>query len=442
LLPPGRTFDIQSLTRVVSGEVDMGAYENQLSNPPMMVQGAGMVPAVLAAEADPGATIRYTVNGGNPSVTSPILTTPLMLTGNTDAKLVAFAPDGSMSRVVEARFQAPLATLYVSSSGSDSNNGSSWSQAFATVSHALSVAEIGTAVWVAAGTYQEKVSVPPHVSLFGGFAGTETSLEQRDWATHTTILDGGGSGTVVNIAADAQSDTVVDGFTIQNGTFGVIAQGPSSPTISHNIIQNHTGTWNGIPNVVQNAGAVQLHGGAPLLANNLITNNSYTNGFTGSGVRAGGVWLASGRPMVVNNTITGNTLSAPGAVASGALGAGIWISGGNPVLMNNIVADNNATSSGGGAVGGISKTGGSATLDYNCVYGNQGSNYAGVSAGAHGISEDPSFVDASGGNYQLASGSPCINTGSNAAPALMSSDLLDQPRVVGASVDMGAYEAQ
>ncbi|MDY7092394.1 MAG: choice-of-anchor Q domain-containing protein [Acidobacteriota bacterium] len=442
VLPPGRTFDIQGLAREVSGQVDLGAYENQLSNPPVMIQGEGMVPSVLAAEAGPGATIRYTVNGSTPSVTSPVLSVPLMVTQTTDAKLVAFAPDGSMSRVVEARFEPPLATLYVSPGGSDSANGSSWSQAFATVSHALSAAEAGTAIWVAAGTYQEKISVPPQVSLFGGFAGTETSLEQRDWATHTSILDGGGSGTVVNIAADAQSDTVVDGFTIQNGTFGVVAQGPSSPIISHNIIQNHSGSWNGIPNVIQNAGAVQLHGGAPLLANNLITGNSYTNGFTGSGVRAGGVWLASGRPMVVNNTIVGNSLSAPGAVASGALGAGIWISGGEPVLMNNIVADNNATADGGGAVGGISKTGGSATLDYNCVYGNQGSNYAGVSAGAHGISVDPAFADAASGNYQLASGSPCINAGSNGAPALMSLDLLDKPRVVGSSVDMGAYESQ
>lgn len=442
VLPPGRGADLQGLPRVVNGAVDMGAYETQLSEPPVLIAGSGTLPAVLAAEASAGATIRYTMDGTDPSVTSPVLSVPLLLTSETDAKLVAYATDGSASRLVEARFTAPTTTLYVSPSGSDGNAGTSWSAAFATLTHALSQAGLGTQIWVAAGTYSEKISIPSGVSVLGGFAGTETSVDQRDWASHVTILDGGGSGTVVSFASDATVGTTLDGFTVQNGTYGVVTSGNGSPIITHNVIQSCSGSWNGIPNTIQDAGAVQLVGGAPLLADNLITGNSYTNGFTGSGIRAGGLRIAGGHPMVVNNTIVGNSLSAPGAVASGALGAGIWIQGGDAVLENNIVADNNASADGGGAVGGISKTGGSASLDYNCVYGNQGSDYQGVSAGSHGISEDPQFVDSGSGNYQLAAGSPCIDAGSNAAPALTSNDLADEPRVVGSSVDMGAYESQ
>ncbi len=441
VLPQGRSVDLQGLPRLVGGAIDMGAYETQLSEPPILLQGSGALPAVLAAQAPDGSTIHYTTDGSTPNVTSPVFSVPLLLDRQTDARLVAFAADGSESRLVEARFSAPLATLFVSPNGSDSNNGSSWGQAFATVSHALSQASGGDQLWVAAGTYSEKISIPAGVAVLGGFAGTETSVDQRDWASHVTILDGGGSGTIVSLSTDVASSTGLDGFTVQNGTYGIVTGGSGASILSHNIIRNHSGSWNG-QNMIQNAGAVQLKGGFPLLANNLITGNSYTNGFTGSGVRAGGLLISGGTPMVINNTIVDNSLSAPGAVASGALGAGIWIASGDVILENNIVADNNASADGGGAVGGISKTGGSASLDYNCVYGNQGSNYAGVSAGSHGISVDPGFVDAASGNYQVVSGSPCIDTGSNTAPALMSKDLTDQPRVVGASVDMGAYESQ
>jgi hypothetical protein len=55
---------------------------------------------------------------------------------------------------------------------------------------------------------------------------------------------------------------------------------------------------------------------------------------------------------------------------------------------------------------------------------------------------DPSFVDAANGNYQLSSGSPCIDKGTNAIDSLPELDLLGQPRIVGSGIDIGAYEYQ
>jgi hypothetical protein len=56
-------------------------------------------------------------------------------------------------------------------------------------------------------------------------------------------------------------------------------------------------------------------------------------------------------------------------------------------------------------------------------------------------SGDPLFVDLSAGNLRLQSNSPCINAGVNSlAPA--GSDLDGNPRVVGFTIDIGAYEFQ
>jgi hypothetical protein len=61
--------------------------------------------------------------------------------------------------------------------------------------------------------------------------------------------------------------------------------------------------------------------------------------------------------------------------------------------------------------------------------------------GNHSISNSPLFVDADHGDFRLSPGSPCINAGRNSYVTI-STDMDGNPRIVGGTVDIGAFEFQ
>ena len=74
----------------------------------------------------------------------------------------------------------------------------SWATATPFLQDALDAAQLGDTVWVSEGLYQPGNGADRHaafvlkngVRLYGGFAGTESQLHQRDWANHPSILSG------------------------------------------------------------------------------------------------------------------------------------------------------------------------------------------------------------------------------------------------------------
>jgi hypothetical protein len=73
------------------------------------------------------------------------------------------------------------------------------------------------------------------------------------------------------------------------------------------------------------------------------------------------------------------------------------------------------------------------TLNYCC-----GGN---PTSGVGNITNNPLFVDCANGNLRLQPNSPCINAGNNGYVA-SANELEGRPRIIGRTVDMGAYEFQ
>jgi hypothetical protein len=61
--------------------------------------------------------------------------------------------------------------------------------------------------------------------------------------------------------------------------------------------------------------------------------------------------------------------------------------------------------------------------------------------GSGNITNEPLFIDLAAGNLRLQSNSPCVNAGDNAY-VVGATDLDGRPRIVGGTVDIGAYEFQ
>ena len=74
------------------------------------------------------------------------------------------------------------------------------------------------------------------------------------------------------------------------------------------------------------------------------------------------------------------------------------------------------------------------TVGFSCT--------APLNSGAGNIVDDPSFVNRAGRNYRLASGSGCIDRGTNETWMTTARDLDGNPRIANVKVDMGAYENQ
>ncbi len=281
-----------------------------------------------------------------------------------------------------------------------------------------------------------------------------------------TIIDGDAGGSVITCSNSEGPGTVIEGFTVTNGTGTEVAWDTrgggmfnfgSSPTVTNCIFRGNSailggGMYNeqGTPTVTNctfrgNSAAKPGQGGtgggmyngvlgSPTVTNCVFSGNSANN-------RGGGMHTVyASYPVLINCTFSGNSAGRwGGAVASD----------GSPTLTNCILWGNTAPFGG-------RQVYGSATIDY--------SDFQGGWPGTGNIDSDPSFVrnpsdggdgwgddpntpdvDESAnndyGDLHLQVGSPCINAGDNyALPDHVTTDIDGEARIQQCRVDMGADE--
>ena len=223
------------------------------------------------------------------------------------------------------------AAVYVKWDSPNNGPGDDWDHAYHSVQAGINASLAGEEVWVAAGTYSERIVLKNWLALYGGFAGGEVWRNEREWKANETILDGNQAGSVV---AGTNVISTIDGFTLRNGksiaySGGGISCSKGNLTVRNCIISNNTTMYG-------DGGGVYCTESTLTLANNTICDNT--------GRQGAGVYADHSSISVTNSTIKRNTTGA----GSSAQGGGCYIRYCSSVTIQGNKIEGNEAEHGGG----------------------------------------------------------------------------------------------
>ncbi|MBN1490408.1 MAG: InlB B-repeat-containing protein, partial [Phycisphaerae bacterium] len=228
--------------------------------------------------------------------------------------------------------------VYVNAAACGSNNGDSWGDAYTRLQDALHEYNDNAEVWVAAGTYRpdDGLGITPGDRtasfqlahswvLYGGFEGSETSIDDRDPAVNVTILSGDLAGN--------------DGPSFANNGEN-----------SYHVVTANT-TWAGLVGFTvcggnANGSSPNQCGGGMFIVNADPDNPIDVRDcvFIGnSAISGGAVYNTDGSPYLRNCVFSGNR--STGTSSSG--GGGMYNSAGSPTLSNCMFSANSGSYGGG-----------------------------------------------------------------------------------------------
>jgi Secretion system C-terminal sorting domain len=314
-------------------------------------------------------------------------------------------------------FAMAQTTYFVDAARPDnSGDGTSWATAKKDLQAAINISFVGVQIWVKAGTYlpthdpfantaptdnrDKTFTLKNGVKIYGGFGGSETQLNQRNWQTNITTLSGDLG--VLNSVTDNAYHVVIavaiggadlDGFTITKG-YAVSTQ--TSITVSSRVIERYKG--GGIYNtgsaanfyncIIKGNSADCTDGnddawGAGILNNNcssifnncIIDGNSFLIGGSSFGVFGSGMYMiATSGVCTITECVFVNNTSGSGFI-DGSKGGALYLNAGSNTITNCIFYNN--TSQNGAAIysGGAAANTSSIT---NCTFANNTSSFAGT----------------------------------------------------------------
>ena len=230
-----------------------------------------------------------------------------------------------------------------------------------TIQKAIDAAGDGETITVYSGIYEENIE----------FNNKNIIVRSTDPSDPTivaaTVIDGGGSGSVVQFVGGDES--ILEGFTIRNGNSGGYGGGifilSSDPTITGNAISDNTAHLKGA--------GIFMTFSDPTINGNTITSNTVT---TEDG---GGIFMSNSSPTITDNSITYNQ-------ACGG-GGGIYVDNdSSPTITGNTINDNKAVKGGGIHINNDS----SPTITGNTITNNK--TFGGWGGGIHVYNSSPTIT--------------------------------------------------
>ncbi|MCC5823853.1 MAG: right-handed parallel beta-helix repeat-containing protein [Phycisphaerales bacterium] len=354
-------------------------------------------------------------------------------------------------------------TYYVSPDGNDQQPGVSHATAWRTLSHAISRVGPGDTIYVGAGRYQGQL-------YMNRFAGTEAAPIRfiADTTGEHLRNDGGvvelvnGSGLLymkdshhvhfIGFHMESNSGTLV----YNDGSNGLVFEDCTIVSGGGALHANRADNWVVRRcDITANGHGVYAASASMTLTDTTIrvtnTSNSPLHGANNSTLSAdrvtllgGGhvVYLAGGRLTLTNAVLAGGRQTAIHGANSPAVtlvqctvygvgGDGIYAAGGRWTIRNTIISNPRRYA--------FFRANNAAFHESHGLYHGWGQALAYGFTPSDPVLEDPGFVNAGGGDFRLAAGSPAIDAGADMS-AHTTVDRLGLARPHGAGWDIGAFE--
>ncbi len=374
--------------------------------------------------------------------------------------------------------------IHVDIDAAEGGDGASWATAYRDLQDAIDIARPLDEIWVAEGMYlptfvtQESdvrtaaFVMADGVRVFGGFAGTETTRDERDPVAHPAVLSGDigipddiGDNSYHVVIVTTVDDVLLDGLVIEKGNANGVNQDvngggaictQSTVTFRDCVFRGNRANVFG--------GAIYNSGSSPMIAGCTFVDNTVT-GWGGAISNRD-----ASRPTVINSRFLGNraegafhdggaidNFGASGVTAinsifsantAGDIGGAINLFSNSSATIQQCTFHANEAVTGGtvsvnatstlamsnsiiwGAVGGALHGSGTKTITYSLVEGG--------AAGLGNLDADPKFVDADGADdvsgtedddLTLQPNSPALDAGDDDLDVLDPADLDDDADV-------------